>query len=69
MFFHEENNLFGFQNTDTKSNILMELARSAKDDALRELNFDVGTRVERMLGPEVDRQSGDKLDTILVGCD
>ena len=37
MFFQEENNLFGFQNTDTKSNILMELARSAKDDALREL--------------------------------
>ena len=36
-FFQEENNLFGFQNTDTKSNILMELARSAKDDALREL--------------------------------
>ena len=37
MFFQEENNLFGFQNTDTKSNILMELAKSAKDDALREL--------------------------------
>ena len=36
---------------------------------MRELNFDVRTRVERMLGPEVDRQSGDKLDTILVGCD
>ena len=37
MFFQEENNLFGFQNAETKSNILMELAKSAKDDALREL--------------------------------
>ena len=37
MFFQEENNLFSFQNAETKSNILMELAKSAKDDALREL--------------------------------
>ena len=37
MFFQEDNNLFGFQNAETKSNILMELAKSAKDDALREL--------------------------------
>ena len=37
LFFQEENNLFDFQNAETKSNILMELAKSAKDDALREL--------------------------------
>ena len=36
-FFREENNLFSFLNDKTKSNILMELAKSAKDDALREL--------------------------------
>ena len=36
-FFKEENNLFAYKSYDTKSNILMELAKSAKDDALREL--------------------------------
>ena len=36
-FFCEENSLFSYKNKRTKSNILMELAKSAKDDALREL--------------------------------
>ena len=36
-FFKEENNLFMHQNKETDTNILMELAKSAKDDALREL--------------------------------
>ena len=36
-FFKEENQLFQYQSLSTKSNILMELAKSAKDDALREL--------------------------------
>ena len=36
-FFKEENHLFQYQSLSTKSNILMELAKSAKDDALREL--------------------------------
>ena len=36
-FFNEENSLFLYKNKRTKSNILMELAKSAKDDALREL--------------------------------
>ena len=36
-FFKEENLLFQHQSLSTKSNILMELAKSAKDDALREL--------------------------------
>ena len=36
-FFKEENSLFIYKNKRTKSNILMELAKSAKDDALREL--------------------------------
>ena len=36
-FFKEENNLFAYKSHDTNSNILMELAKSAKDDALREL--------------------------------
>ena len=36
-FFEERNDLFIFQNKRTNSNILMELAKNAKDDALREL--------------------------------
>ena len=36
-FFEERNDLFIFQNKSTNSNILMELAKNAKDDALREL--------------------------------
>ena len=36
-FFKEDNRLFSYQNKKTKSNILMELAKSAKDDALREI--------------------------------
>ena len=37
MFFKEDNHLFSYKNPKTKSNILMELAKSAKDDALREV--------------------------------
>merc|ERR1719193_2492122 len=37
LFFKEDNHLFAYKNPVTKSNILMELAKSAKDDALREL--------------------------------
>ena len=37
MFFKEDNQLFSYKNNTTKSNILMELAKSAKDDALREV--------------------------------
>ena len=36
-FFKEDNNLFGYKSPETQSNILMELAKSAKDDALREI--------------------------------
>jgi len=36
-FFKEENHLFSYKNPKTRSNILMELAKSAKDDALREI--------------------------------
>ena len=62
MFFQEENNLFGFQNTDTKSNILMELARSAKDDALRELLVNRSTyRFVSHLNQEMTRHWQDTL--------
>ena len=37
MFFKEENQLFSYKNPKNRSNILMELAKSAKDDALREI--------------------------------
>ena len=48
-FFKEENNLFAYKSHDTNSNILMELAKSAKDDALRELlvNRQTYRQVER----------------------
>ena len=36
-FFNEENYLFSYKNPKTKSNALMELAKNAKDDALREI--------------------------------
>ena len=36
-FFQEENHLFSYKNPKTKSNVLMELAKNAKDDALREI--------------------------------
>eukprot|EP00092_Neocalanus_flemingeri_P005491 GFUD01005921.1.p1 GENE.GFUD01005921.1~~GFUD01005921.1.p1 ORF type:complete len:1477 (-),score=243.09 GFUD01005921.1:84-4514(-) len=36
-FFKEDNHLFGYKSPKTQSNILMELAKSAKDDALREI--------------------------------
>ena len=36
-FFNEENHLFSYKKPKTRSNILMELAKSAKDDALREI--------------------------------
>lgn len=36
-FFREEHKLFSYKSITTRSNILMELAKSAKDDALREL--------------------------------
>ena len=36
-FFKEDNHLFSFKSPTTQSNILMELAKSAKDDALREI--------------------------------
>ena len=36
-FFKEENHLFSYKNPNTKSNVLMELAKNAKDDALREI--------------------------------
>ena len=36
-FFQEENYLFSYKNPKTKSNVLMELAKNAKDDALREI--------------------------------
>ena len=36
-FFREENCLFSYKNPKTKSNVLMELAKNAKDDALREI--------------------------------
>ena len=36
---------------------------------MRELNFDVRTRVERVLSPEVKSQRGKKLNAILVGYD
>ena len=36
-FFREENYLFSYKNPKTKSNALMELAKNAKDDALREI--------------------------------
>ena len=37
LFFKEENQLFSYKNPKNRSNILMELAKSAKDDALREI--------------------------------
>ena len=36
-FFKEENHLFSYKNPKTKSNVLMELAKNTKDDALREI--------------------------------
>lgn len=36
-FFDEKNDIFSFQTKRTNSNILMELAKNTKDDALREL--------------------------------
>ena len=36
-FFQEANQLFSYKSPKTKSNTLMELAKSAKDDALREI--------------------------------
>jgi len=36
-FFTEENQLFSYKNPKNRSNILMELAKSARDDALREI--------------------------------
>ena len=36
-FFQEGNKIFSYKNPHTRSNTLMELAKSAKDDALREL--------------------------------
>ncbi|XP_023331306.1 uncharacterized protein LOC111703561 isoform X3 [Eurytemora carolleeae] len=36
-FFREEHHIFSYRNSETKSNLLMELAKHANDDALREL--------------------------------
>ena len=36
-FFREDNCLFSYKNPKSKSNVLMELAKNAKDDALREI--------------------------------
>ena len=35
--FREEHHIFSYRNSETKSNLLMELAKHANDDALREL--------------------------------